>query len=181
MKKFVGKATAMAMTVAMMSSVIGLTALAEDATKKQQSKDTKVSYTTEASYSWTVPNEVVFLRQNKDDDNKIKLSAGKVEILENRIENNYKVKVTVKGSGERGGFTITDSTSNDTLSYEIYKGSDSNPLSIGGEVLTLKAGYTGSSDELMFELDLGTNERAGNYSGTATFTAEAIDTNASTN
>ncbi len=178
MKKIVGKATAMAMAVAMMSGAAGMTALAADAATKSESKDTKVTYTTEASYHWTVPNEVVFVRTNKDDNNKIKQQAGKVEILENRIENNYEVKVTVKGSGEDGKFTITDSTSMDTLTYNIYKGSETAPLAVGGMVMEMKAGHTGASDELTFELDLGANEKAGSYSGTATFTAEAIDTSA---
>lgn len=178
MKKIVGKATAMAMAAVMMSGAVGATALAADAATKSESKDTKVTYTAEASYSWTVPNEVVFVRTNKDNNNKIKQQAGKVEILENRIENNYKVKVTVKGSGEEGKFTITDNTSNDTLTYNIYKGSGATPLTVGGEVMEMQAGYAGASDELTFELDLGANEKAGSYSGIATFTAEAIDTSA---
>ncbi len=176
MKKFVGKATAMAMAVVMMSGAVGVTALAEE---KSQSKDTVVRYSTNAEYEWTVPAEVVFLRDNKGTDNKIKKQAGNVEILKNIIENNYKVKVTVKGSGTSSAFTITDSNSNDTLNYSIYKGNETVPIGVNGLVMEMEAGHTGKSDDLTFELDLTEYEKAGTYTGTATFTAEAVDTSSS--
>lgn len=173
MKRFVGKATAMAMAVVMMSGAVGVTALAED---KSQSKTTEVKYSTSAEYEWTVPNTVIFLRDGKGNDNKIKNQAGKVVILKNIIEKNYKVKVTVKGSGTSGAFTITDSSSNDTLNYSIYKGNETTPIDVNGLVMEMEAGHTGESDDLTFELDLTEYEKAGNYIGTATFTAEAVDT-----
>lgn len=105
-----------------------------------------------------------------------------MQISKNIIEADYTVNVTVKGDGEDGKFIIKDSSNGDTLNYQIYKKSDETDTEVqpGGVVLTTKAGYTGEQ-ALKFVLDLTEHEKAGSYSGNATFTATATKTTTTSN
>ncbi len=172
MKKIAGRAAAMAMAVVMMSGASGAAVFAAEEAKTQD-KETKVKYSSTAEYEWTVPSEIIFVEGNQK-DGKIKNESGKLEVLKNKIENNYKVKFTVKGSGESNAFTIKDDSANDTLTYTICKKDETTPIAVNGEVLSLEAGHTGSQ-VLVFELNLGEYIKAGTYTGIATFTATAED------
>lgn len=179
MKKIAGRAAAMAMAVVMMSGASGMGVLAADT--KSESKDTQITYKRDAEYNWQVPANFNF--SGNVENHKISYigaeGSNEVKITQNVIEANYTVNVTVKGDGTSGEFTIKDEDSNDTLQYDIYKIGESESetkVKSGDTVLTVEAGKTGKQ-ALKFVLDLTENEKAGNYSGKATFTATATKTN----
>ncbi len=166
MKKIVGKATAMAMAVAMMSGAAGLTALASSTTT-DKSQSAKVTYDIEMGFDWSIHSDV------KLQDN-MKVTGGTVAVNKNTIPYGEYIQISASGSGTDGAFTIKDSngTGNKSLSYNVYVDDSETKLVSGGQVLKVDAGKTGSTT-MYFELGSHDEDTSGSYSGTITYTVQA--------
>ncbi len=168
MRKYAGKATAAAMAAAMMVSMMGVTAFAENKT----SDSTTVNYTVEEAYTWSVPSEVTFtageggnvVTADGEDTN-----PQKVKVENNVIANTKKLQIAL---GSNQTFKII-SKEGAALSYKVTK--NSSDLRSDSVVLEVVAGTNTGEQALTFTLTKDEVEKAGTYTGTLSYTASVVD------
>lgn len=171
------KITACALTALAVATAPYLSVLAADAGTTTASSDTKVKYDVTQSYVWTVTDEIDF---TSNDITSASTKNGKIDVTNNVIGYGNKLRISVKGNESDGSFKITNTADNTTkLSYTIQKGSDA--VATGGVALEVPAGELTKTQELTFTLSADEKKKAkyaGEYSGTATFTAEVVTNSA---
>lgn len=159
-KKLMGGVAAAAMVVAMVPGM----AFAADQT---DTKSTDVKYEVAQGYEWTIHSEVDFT-------NGATVSDQTVSVTKNVIPNGKQLQIAVKGSGDSSAFSIK-STEGAVLNYAVKNGSSD--VSPNGTVLTVAAGTSAGSVPLTFVLTKDSVEKAGNYTGTVTYTASIENQN----
>lgn len=176
MNKHITKFTAYALTVLAISSALYAPVLAEDSGTTTGAANTKVKYNVTESYVWTVSPEITFTNDNSESDSN---QTGTITVSNNVIAYGKKLQISVKGSESDGSFKITNiGDSNTKLTYTIKK--DNAEVSTGSVALEVPAGTLMTSQNLTFTLSSDQKKAAkyaGEYSGTATFTATVVDAN----
>ncbi len=176
MNKHISKFTAYALTVLAISTALYTPVLASDSGTTTGSADTKVKYNVTESYLWTVTDTITFTNNNSDSDS---TQTGTITVTNNVIAYGKKLQISVRGTESDGSFKITNTGDNNTkLTYTIKK--DSTEISTGGVALEVSAGTMTTSQNLTFTLSADQKKQAkyaGEYSGTATFTASVVDAN----
>lgn len=138
-------------------------------------KTTTVKYTVTESYEWSVPTTITFTSDNTtitagDDSG----ATQKVKVTKNVIAEGTKLRITAKGSGTDGAFTIVPTGKSHTLAYTIKVDNASEALAVGGTVLDVAAGTNTGSTNLTFTLTKDNVEQAGEYTGTVSYSAEVV-------
>lgn len=177
-----------AVLVAVMAVPMAMPVFAEG--DADNTKNTKLVYTVDCVYEWSVPAQVDFGKNGGVSKTDISGNAdeeGKVEVTQNIIPEGKKLVITAKGNGTENAFTIKNKLSSDPdtfgteeLTYEVKVGTNETPLKKDGMVLEVPAGTNQKSVNLAFTLhttDQRTAEIAGSYEGTMTYTAAIVDAN----
>ena len=158
-------------------AAIAPAALAADASvTTPQQKESHVAYEVTAGYEWSVPRMIDFGKdKGVNATSKVEMTGeDTVKVTRNVIPDGQNLHITIEGN--EGVFQIKNG--NTALSYTVSKvgtdGISSTPVNSGDEVLTVPAGTNAASQNLGFVLSTstGTAEVAGNYTGTAVFTAQ---------
>lgn len=150
---------------------------------------TTVKYAVTEGYTWSVPSEIDFSKDGGAESKTVNGTAtnneeSKVSVSKNVITEGKKLKITAKGSGSNGAFTIKNITDaqnstygSEELTYTIKVGESQTALVADGEVLTVAAGTNTANAALAFTLTTTNKsaEVAGNYSGTVTYTASIVN------
>ncbi len=159
-------------------AAIAPAALAADASiTTPQQKESHVTYEVTAGYEWSVPRMIDFgMDKGVNATSKAEMKGeDAVKVTRNVIPDGKNLHITIEGN--EGAFQIKNG--NTALSYTVSKvgtdGISSTHVKSGDEVLTVPAGTNAASQDLSFVLSTsttGTAEVAGNYIGTAVFTAQ---------
>lgn len=184
MKKCSSKVLAMAMAVAMM--VPGMNVMAAEVSSSATGNSatdstncqTTVKYDVNTSYTWSVPSEIDFTNasdatvttSSNDSDTKTQ----NVKVTQNVIPADKKLQIAL---GNDNTFKVT-SSEKATLDYKVSKVVENNAdseLAKGGTVLDVAAGINSGSATLKFVLTKDNVEKAGNYTGTVTYTASVVE------
>ncbi len=157
---------ATALTLA--GSMGGVTALAAD----DITKTTEVKYQVEESYEWSIHTEIDF-GKNAGSKTTVAKADNAVAVTKNVLLEGNKLKITVKGSGTNGAFSINNGKT-EVLKYAINDGAAD--LAVDGTVLEVNAGTNTGSKALKFTLSTADrdSEIAGSYTGTVTYTAQVV-------
>lgn len=148
-----------AAVVCMMVPAMATGAFADD------TKQTTVTYSVAESYTWTVSaNSVNFTANNTTADQT-------VSVTKNVISYGKTLKITARGDGAEGAFTIALKNTNNTnpLTYKVML--NENELSADGTVLSVPAGKNSDEAKLSLSLQKQDTEIAGEYEGHITYTA----------
>ena len=154
-----------------------------DDTSSDEVDDSNISLTSETNtFTWSVPSSID-LGANIEAGTIALANNGDLTVSDYSISSGQQIVVTVKGSGTDGAFTL--SNGNKTLDYSIVGGYyntggdyNENGSFINGVCLTVHCYETGSKSTAiypMLTIEEDTNEKAGNYTGTLTFTAKIAD------
>lgn len=167
MKNFVSKVLAATMAVAMMVPAMGLNAFAENTTNGT----TNVKYKVEEAYTWSVPTEITFTSGNTTITTSGTTGATQdVQVTKNVIPNGKKLVISVTNSEYK--IATTDGAS---LNYKVsVKGTGDQYTELASskkDVLSVNAGTNTGSATLRFELTKDQFEKAGQYTGTVSYTA----------
>ena len=135
-----------------------------------KSGTTQVTYEEQATYDWTIPSggstgQAIAL------DNGEQTSTLAVSGV--HIASGYMIKITAKGSGTDGAFTMANGSS--TMAYTVKVG-DGAAISPGATVLTCPSTDSSASVTLKFAVakESGKVYEVGSYSGTVTYTATIV-------
>ncbi len=131
-----------------------------------ENDSTQLNYTVESSYTWAAPANITF-QNNINSEAK----TGTLSVTENIIENGKKLHIIIDPAED---FLLT-STAGDTRTYVVKKGSS--PLAAGATVIDVLAGTNTGSQELSFELQSVTTQKAGTYTGVCNFVASIVNAN----
>lgn len=192
MKKM-NKVAAAVLAVAMVGSM-AVPAFAKDAndynsetdtSSTQKSRSTIVKYTVNSSYEWTIHTQVDLGTDGKKANNE-------VHVVHNVISEGKKLKITVAGQGENGEFQIKDNNGNGTVvrTYTVKSNqgdsaNDDSKIAITTKVtpvLEVTSGTDAAFAKVDFAME-GVNssnnesEKAGNYQGNVTYTADIVNVN----
>ena len=152
---------------------------------KTTTASTDVEYVVTASYEWSVPSKITFREDTAEVEANSEVGyTQKVKVTKNIIPNKKKLKITVGSTTTKdveGTNKFAIKTDEDAyLVYAIKKGAGyTEEIAVGGEVMSVKSGTKEADTPLKFFLtkDSGSNvsEKAGTYTGVATFTAQLDD------
>ena len=138
-------------------------------------KSTDLKYEVTSHYKWQIHSKVDFGNdQGLQLGIKGKLSDNAIKVIENVIPEGKRLKITVKGNGDNGTFTIRSAKT--SLSYIVRSKSHQKPFDPLEEVFSVPAGENGKTAEMEFILynykqSGQTAEFAGNYEGNIIYTA----------
>ena len=165
------------MLISFLSSLMLITTVSSTAVMADdETKVTTLTYTISESYAWTIHPAVDF-GKNAGAGKTITKGSNTVSVTKCILEDGNSLHISVVGSGTDGAFTINNGGT-EVLNYTIKSGS--NNITTGGDVLTVESGENISSTDMTFTLATTTsktNEVAGTYSGTVTYTAEIKPSN----
>ena len=159
-----------------MAGLALVAAIAPAALAAEDNKYLNLTYGVTEGYEWSVPSTIDF-GQDKGVNNTSTVEMNgehTVKVTRNVIPDGKNLHITI--AGKEGAFQIKNG--NTTLSYTVSKvgtdGISPMPVKSGEEVLTVPAGTNAASQDLSFVLSTSTDtaEVAGNYIGTAVFTAQ---------
>lgn len=145
---------------------------------------TEVTYTVTQSYTWSVPSEITFTKDNATVTTGNSDGPANVSVSENVIPENTKLQITAKGDTNDSSFYITN-TNGTVLKYDVKVGNSDTAMKPNGTVLEVKSGTNTASTPLTFALTKTANgntaEVPGTYTGNVAYTASVVSTtNAST-
>ena len=158
-------------------------------TGKSTTASTDVEYVVTASYEWSVPSKITFREDTAEVEANSEVGyTQKVKVTKNIIPNKKKLQITVssdttKEIESKARFAIK-TTEDAYLIYAIKKGSAyTEEIDVGGEVMSVESGKKTADTPLKFFLtkdtangaDTNVSEKAGTYTGIATFTAQLVD------
>lgn len=144
-----------------------------------ESQNTILTYTVVSDYTWTIHSEINFVK-GKDDhvkevDGVAKTGDKKVQVTKNVIEEGKKLRITARGSGDNGAFSVKNGDKGtQVLGYTVQAGTKN--VGIDGTVLDVDAGTNTGSADMTFTLsttDKGA-EIAGTYTGQITYQAKLV-------
>lgn len=183
------KNLAAAVLAAAMVASLATPVFAEDGIDLYETKSsdtTEVKYTVSESYTWSVPSEIDFTKNETVTTSGTTGNTQNVQVTKSVITPGKKLQIKINESSvtaDKGGFGIKTTGVNGkivTLAYEVKakEGAGDNytkTLNVGDSVLEVKAGDDTGMTELQFTLKKADIEQAGTYTGTLTYTASVVD------
>lgn len=147
--------------VALSAALVPALALATEGTNKTEDT-TKVHYTVDKTYTWTVPADITFA-SNSDTDTQ----TGSVEVKNCVIDEGEALTISL---GHDDGMFTLKSKQGATRTYKVEAGGSA--LSADQTVLKVPAGKLADKTELTFKLDSANGQtKAGTYEGTLSYVA----------
>ena len=141
-------------------------------------KSANLNYQVDSEYEWVIHSAVDFgndagLRQEINRNN------NQVKVLKNVIPEKSVLRISVKGSGDNGDFTISNGKSKE-LHYYVKKSDNQTNITPDTEILDVPSGTNTAVQSLDFELSTtphgwvtsNMSEVAGSYTGNVIYTAE---------
>lgn len=125
------------------------------------SHQTTLNYEVGESYTWQAPADITFTT-NINNESK----AGTVQVTSNVIGAGKKLVISIDSNED---FLMTAASGSDTRAYKVFAGQTEKAA--GASVLEVLAGTNTGSQELSFQLQSVSVQKAGVYSGTCNFSA----------
>lgn len=141
-------------------------------------KSANLNYQVNSVYEWVIHSAVDF-GNDAGIDKEISRDNNQVKVLKNIIPERSVLRISVKGSGDNGEFTISNGKSK-KLHYSAKKSDNQTYITPDTEILDVPSGTNTAVQNLDFELSTTPNgyvtsktaEIAGSYTGNVIYTAE---------